>query len=203
MERHVVTLVLLLAASAILAGCGGSTIALTYRNEETAWKQARDKAKQAFAAKDFATAETNFKEALVHARHVETQNPHHLAETLCDLADTYKMQHKNNDARATYQEAIDIGRRTEPDNKGSELFLRMSRYNQAHSWLEIGNICIEEKNYKEGLKIDAYRSGMAATVAELKRAYANVLDLQGKEPEHAKRLREEASGVTDDILEGL
>jgi tetratricopeptide (TPR) repeat protein len=194
----------------MLSGCGGDTIAFTYRGDEKAWMDAREAGKAAEAHKDLPVAETEFAKAVVYARRLETTNPHHLAETLSDLADVYRMEGKNTEAKATYQDVITVVRQMMKSHDSSELYRRVARVNETSSWLNIGEIYLAENNptrakeaFQQGLKVDAASSGMFPAVPKLKKAYADLLDKTGENPTLAKRLREEVTSATDGLLEGL
>jgi tetratricopeptide (TPR) repeat protein len=210
MRRSFLASFILLAAGGMLSGCGGDTIAFTYRGDEQGWKDARKAGRAALAKKDYVTAEAQFAKSVEHARHIQATNPHHLAETLSDLADTYRQEGKMPEAKATYQEVIMVCQRMPTSKDSSELYKRVSRFNQSAAWLNLGNMYFAENDtekakeaYKEGLKIDAYRSGMYPTMARLKKAYAELLDKTGEDPALAKRLHEEAKSATEEILDGL
>lgn len=207
--RIVTSLFFLLAAAGMLSGCG-DTIAFTYRGDESAWKTARDAGRAALAKRDYQAAEAEFSKAVESARRMETTNPHHLAETLSDLAATYQKEGKTKEAMSTYQEVINVVDKVGANKNSSLMFKRVASYNQIMAWLNIGNIYKEQKDYKRaeaaykmGLQVDAYKNGINSAGAELKKAYGDLLDKTGQDPVLAKRMHEEAASSSDEILEGL
>lgn len=195
--------------ASVLSGCG-STIAFTYGSEEGAWKQARDAATEAATKGNNVLAEQQYEVAAKHARHIESTNPHHLAETLQQLGAAYIRTGKLDQALATYQEALRICLGMSDNPEASELYKRIGRLGEAKCHLAIARIFIAQKKndqakaaFEDGLKIKAYRSSIFPLMAELKLSYADFLDKLGERPEKSKELREQAHDVNENYLEGL
>lgn len=211
MRNQALTALILLAASAALSGCADS-IAFTYRGEESAWKEARSEAREALLHKDYATAETKYAQAAEHARHLQSTNPHHYVETLFDLACTQEKAGETAKAKQTFQDMLAACDELDKyaNTNTSELYRRVAILSRANAWLELGNIAKQEKDYagaescyKQGLQISSVRASNFPKVGTLKREYADLLEKEGKEPETAKRLRDEATQAGEGILEGL
>ncbi len=185
-------------------------IALTYGSEESAWSHARTEAKHLEAASKLQESEAEFLIAEKHARNVQATNPGHLAETMLDLADVYQKQGKVDAAKSEYRAAIGIATEMLSHPQGSELYKRLARLCQTQAYMALGKIYTAEKDYKaatatfeEGLKIKGHRSTIYPAIAELKRAYADMLDQAGDRPELAKKMRCQATDSAEDMFGGL
>lgn len=203
---------ILLAAAVSLSGCGADSVAFTYRGDESAWQKARLEAKTALAQKDYASATAKYTLAAAHARHLQSTNPHHYVETLGDLANAQEIAGDSAKAKQTFQDMLTAcdALDKQANANTSEVYRRLARFSRADALLGLGNIATKEKDYanaeqfyKRGLEISEHRNGPYPTIGKLKRAYADLLEKQGKEPETAKRLREEARLSGEGIFEGL
>ena len=185
-------------------------IALTYGSEESAWTKARTAAKRLEAAGQLKESEAEFLIAVKHARNVQATNPGHLAETLLDLAEVYQRQGKLEPAKKEYLAAIGIATEMLSHPQGSELYKGLARLSQTQAYTALGKLYTEQKDYKAatatfeaGLKMDGYRSTIYPAVAELKRAYADMLDQEGHRPELAKQMRQQANDAAEGMFGDL
>lgn len=193
----------------ILSGCSAGDI-LTYGNEESAWKVAREKGRAAFLKQDYKQAEEQYVLATRYAKNQQATNPGHLAETLQDLAEVYEKEGQLDKAKENYQAALAMTESMLNSTQASELYLRIVRLAKLRAHMALGNIYTSEKDYdkaqaafEEGLKIQSYRSSLYPAISDLKEAYATMLDKSGRKPDFAITLHAEAKKAREGFFEGM